>query len=269
MKASVYVHNTSAGGVSEHIMAIAEGLQRHGVAVSYFHGFPEPDADFAVCWGWRKGDRIRQNGFTKPILVAERAYLPDRFEWTSLGWDGLNGRARWPQAQDNGQRFWRNWGAYARAWEEFDGYYLVIGQVLGDAALTMVDFTKWVRETIEGLQRLDVDVRFRAHPEALKRGQTFGVPDHLVIGGDLQDNLAGAAAVVTWNSNTGVDAVLAGVPTVTSDIGAMAWPVTSHSIFEPLVMPDRNEWFRDMAWRQFTMNEIRSGFAWEIVSTAM
>ena len=269
MRAAVYLNRTGNGGISGQMTALAEGFVRHGVAVSYFNVTPDFTADFAVVWGWRKGAHIRAQGFTKPILVAERAYLPDRFEWTSLGWDGLNGRARWPEAQDRGERFWRYWGDKTYEWERFDGYWLIIGQVLGDAALTMVNFPKWVDETIEALERKGVDVIFRPHPEAVRRGQTFNVPEYMIQQGPLSDALAEAACVVTWNSNTGVDAVLAGVPTITHDEGAMAWDVSSHSVFESLTTPNREGWFRDMAWKQWTMDEMRSGRAWEVVRSAM
>lgn len=269
MRAAVYLNRTGTGGTSPHMMAVAQGLSRHGISVSYFNDRPDDGVDFAVVWGWRKGARLRAAGFAKPILVAERAYLPDRFEWTSLGWDGLNGRARWPEAQDGGERFWRHWGDRACEWERFDGYHLVIGQVLGDTALTMVNFQEWVEETIDALDKMGVDVRFRPHPEAVRRGQQFRVPDYMVIGGTLSEALSEATCVVTWNSNTGVDAVLAGVPAVAFDEGAMAWPVTSHNLSEPLATPDRTEWFRDMAWRQWTMADISSGFAWSVVREAM
>lgn len=266
MKAAVHGNRTARNAVSGHIIAMDAGLRRHGIAVV---GANDLTADFAVCWSWRTGLRIRKSGFDRPILVMERGYLGDRLQvWTSLGWDGLNGRARFPEPQDQGQRFWANHGHLACEWERFDGYHLVIGQVLGDTALTMVNFQEWVEETIDALDKMGVDVRFRPHPEAVRRGQQFRVPDYMVIGGTLAEALSEAACVVTWNSNTGVDAVLAGVPAVTFDEGAMAWPVTSHNLIEPLVMPDRTEWFRDMAWRQWTMDEIASGFAWSVVREA-
>lgn len=269
MKAAVYTSNSTRGVVSGHMIAMSAGLVRHGVDVSYFHGVPDLAADFAVCWGWRKGMRIRAGGFTKPILVMERGYFPDRFEWTSLGWDGLNGRARWNGAHDRGERFWRNFGHLACEWERYNGYTLIIGQVEGDAALHGVDFARWVRETMDEADRLGQLVYFRAHPEAVRRNQIIPVTRDFILGGTLQEAFSGAGRVVTFNSNTGVEAVLAGIPTVTMDEGAMAWPVTSHSLHAPLVMPDRSEWFRDMAWRQWSMDEIASGFAWEIVREAM
>lgn len=267
MKAAVHGSRTSRNGVSGHIIAMDAGLRRHGIEIV---GAGDATADFAVCWSWRTGKRIRSQGFDRPILVMERGYVGDRMKvWTSLGWDELNGRARFPVAQDNGERFWKHHGHLVREWEIFDGYWLVIGQVIGDTALTMVDFPAWVLDTIDELDRQGRDVRFRPHPEAVRRGQTISVPDYMRVGGTLADAFSGAACVVTWNSNTGVEAVLAGIPTITMDEGAMAWPVTSHSISHPLVTPDRNEWFRDMAWTQWTLDEISSGSAWEVVKTAM
>lgn len=252
-----------------HADAMAEGLRCHGVEVSTFGHLPDSAADFCTVWGWRCGERVRQAGFTKPILVMERGFLGDRFSWTSLGWDGLNGRARWNESHDNGERFWSNFDHLAYEWERFDGYALLIGQVEGDMALKGVDFGAWCRRAVSVLQGRGFDVRFRAHPEAVKRGQPAPVASSLVMEGTLADALSSAACVVTWNSNTAVEAVLAGIPSFAVDPGSMAWPVTAHGPLDDLIMPDRSDWFRDMAWRQWSMEEISSGFAWNVVREAM
>lgn len=248
---------------------MACGLARHGIETATFGGMPDPASDFCTVWGWRAGERIRAGGYDKPILVMERGYIGDRWQWTSLGWDGLNGRARWNAAKDDGERFWKNHGHLACGWEKHDGYVLLIGQVDGDMALRGVNFGAWAKGCVSSLEARGLDVRFRPHPEAIRRGQTPPVTSGQHVGGDLRDALAGASFVVTWNSNTGVDAVLAGVPAVTMDEGAMAWPITSHSIDAPLVTPDRSQWFRDMAWRQWTLSEFEDGSAWEVVREAM
>lgn len=268
MRAAVYLSPGKA--VSGHLAAMIHGLQRHGIVASTFSHMPDPMADFAVTWGWRVARRIKEGGFAKPVLVMERGYLGDRMQiWTSLGWDGLNGRARFPEPQDGGQRFWSNHGHLAKEWERFDGYYLVAGQVLGDQSLLGVDYLEWLKDTIDELDRMGVDARFRSHPEAVKRGQVFPVPSYMVSTGTLADDLAEAACVIAYNSNATVDAVLAGIPAVTCDEGAMAFSITSHHVSQPLVTPDRSEWFRQMAWCQWTTSEIQSGEAWEIVRTAM
>lgn len=247
---------------------MAAGLIRHGIEVEFFDVSP-PAADFAVGWSWRVGERIRSAGFGRPFLTMERGYLGDRFQWTSLGWNGLNGRARFPTAKDSGERFWENFGDLAREWERFDGYALVIGQVEGDMALRGIDYRAWVGRTINTLLAMGMEVRFRPHPEAMRRGIPQAADSEFFIGGTLNEAFERAGCVVTLNSNTGVESVLAGIPTITSDLGAMAWPVTSHGFVDDLIMPCRKNWFRDMAWRQWSIDEIRSGFAWEVVREAM
>ena len=103
-------------------------------------------------------------------------------------------------------------------------------------------------------------MRFRPHPVAVQRGQHHNVPRAVTSEQSLADDLAGAAVVVTFNSNTGVDAVLAGKPTVTMDAGAMAWPVTDHVLGQHGEY-DRESWAYRMAWKQWRDEEISSGDA--------
>lgn len=266
MKAAVYF--VPERHHANHLGKMADGLRRHGIEVSLFNAYPDLTADFAVVWGARVMERIRQDGFSGPVLVMERGFIGDRFSWTSLGWNGLNGRARWNEPQDNGERFWSNFGHLVNEWEAFGGYALLIGQVDGDMALRGVNFAQWCRQAIDVMTDKGMDVRFRPHPEAVKRGQPLPVTSAPVLDGTLADALSGAACVITWNSNTAVEAVLAGVPAVAADEGSMAWPVAAHEIGE-IAMPDREEWFRAMSWRQWAMDEVADGSAWDVVRAAM
>jgi hypothetical protein len=110
-------------------------------------------------------------------------------------------------------------------------------------------------------------VVFRPHPHP--RGEWLRLPDVETSTGTLAEALDGAAFAVTCNSNSAVDAVLAGVPTVTLDYGAMAWDVTSHDLDQPIVTPDRDAWAAWLAGVQWSHDEIRSGTAWASVSRAM
>lgn len=71
--------------------------------------------------------------------------------------------------------------------------------------------------------------------------------------------------VVSFNSSTDVEATLAGVPAVITDVGSLSYPVAAHSVFDPVVTPDRTNWGHQMAWRQWTLAELRSGEAWDHV----
>ena len=63
--------------------------------------------------------------------------------WTSLGWNGLNGRSTWNAPADNGERFSENHGHLLKPWRKKDGYALIMGQVRGDAALSDVVIDHW------------------------------------------------------------------------------------------------------------------------------
>lgn len=98
-----------------------------------------------------------------------------------------------------------------------------------------------------------------------RQGSTFCPPTAVLSTNErLIDDLHWAALAVSYNSTAGVEAVLAGVPTVTLDEGAMAWPVSGHTIFDR-VKPDREAWCHQLAWTQFSLDEIRSGFCWEML----
>lgn len=77
-------------------------------------------------------------------------------------------------------------------------------------------------------------------------------------------NFEDCRQAVTLNSSVGVQCVLAGIPTVTMDEGAMAWPVTSHVVGE-IATPDRLPWCHWLAWTQWTDDEIREGKPWKFL----
>lgn len=266
MRASVY--QSPSADVNGLLDAIAAGLAKHEIGVDRFRDSPLLRPDFAVVWGWRVGQRIRKEGFDGPILVAERGYLGDRMKvWTSLGWDGLNGRARFPQV-DDGSRFEKHFAAYLKPWREGEGYALLVGQVRTDTAVQGTDIISWYRRTAEELLLSGWEVRFRQHPREIERNMgVVKVPGTTYSTASLAEDLAGAAMAVTFNSNTGVDAIMAGVPVYAEDQGSMVWPIASHD--GEIVKPDRQPHLDRLAWCQWQKAELADGSAWEAVKGAM
>lgn len=86
----------------------------------------------------------------------------------------------------------------------------------------------------------------------------------------LGERLKRCYAVVTWTSNVAVDAICAGVPAFCYGESA-AQPVAYHLDEVDLLLSfprrhvDRAAWAASLAWGQFTVNEVASGFAREIV----
>ena len=228
--------------------AMARGLERHGVTIGN-------DGDFSVCWGWRVGEQCAGD-----VLVMERGHVGDRNQYASCGWNGLGRRGQY--ATGTADR-WRNaWVRLLSPWRYTNGYALILGQCPGDMSLAtmMCTMEQWAQNVTDQLIADGRTVVYRPHPA---NGGDYIPTGALPATASLADDLAGAAMAVTWNSTSAVEAVLSGVPTVTCDEGAMAWPVTSHSLDEPLITPDRYQWCADLAWSQFSMQEIESGMAWE------
>src|SRR5690606_8866320 len=119
----------------------------------------------------------------------------------------------------------------------------------------------WYAEAVRQAQAAyGLPVKFRPHPRAVAKGYQQRPSNAEPSTGSLAEALADAHVAVTWNSNSAVDAVLAGVPTVAVDAGSMAWDVAAHSI-GTIVRPDRSNWMVRLAWSQWSLDEIASGAA--------
>jgi hypothetical protein len=251
----------------DHLTNMARGIRACGDDAEFFTSDPCKDADACVSWGWRVGSRVKEKTGV-PVLVMERGYIGDRMKvWTSLGWDGLNGHARFNEVFESG-RFARHFSANLKPWRDNGGYALIMGQVMGDMSLVNVDIVQWYKDTATALWKEGWDIRFRPHPESDKKGhERPRVPFAKVSEGSLDDALSGAGLVVAWNSNSLVDAVMAGVPIYAGDCGSMVYDLASRD-FNP-VKPSREKRLNEIANVQWTIEEIKSGKAWEIVREAM
>lgn len=270
MKIAVYAHLPE--DVSPHSYAFVRGLKRHGIDASVFSPGQEAPAncDIVAAWGWRNCSRYRHRKvdggiIQRPVIVLERGFI-DRMKWTSIAWNGLNGRGEWNEAADNGERFDKNFGHMVGDWYRGDGYALIMGQVKGDAALAGVDIDEWYVQARNALfARGFEEVRIREHPVAIQQRRRLLSLQEIAIEGSLDEALSGASVVVTYNSNSGVDAALAGIPVIACDEGSMAWPVAAHGLEAEIITPDRRQWCTDLSWRQWTLDEMSSGFAWDHV----
>lgn len=237
--------------------AFAEGLRRHGWEVTLSS---DPRVcDLLVLWGVRRQHWIKQQlARGGEVVILERGYLADRFEWTSVSFGGeLNGRAEFRGPFHDGSRWEKHFAHLMQPWRQRpDGPVVIMGQVPGDQAVRAIDIDRWCKCTAEHYQEQGRKVIIRKHPKV----QPVQRP--------LADVLAEAERVVTFNSNSGVDAVLAGVPTIAVDRGSMAWDVTGHDLKEDPPTPDRTAWAHRLSWCQWRMDEMRSGACWDAIQAS-
>jgi len=239
--------------------AFIQGLRLHGLSCEVRNYRQISKCDIAVVWSAHHVPELQCTDY----IIMERGFVGGRVRFTSVGWNGLNGRADFKSKHSPADRRIQ-YGIEPEPWKLGGDYILVMGQVAGDAAVKGLDLNAWYKSVIEIIRSVtDKPVRFRPHPLSRSIAPDTGIP---VLDGDLFDVLDGASLCVTWNSNSGVDAVMAGVPTIALDPGSMAWPVTSHDLIVGIHhphMPDRMQWLNNLMYSQWTVDEIRSGLAWE------
>ena len=111
-------------------------------------------------------------------------------------------------------------------------------------------------------KKFDLPVHFRQHPNLTKKGLKQNIKNTIFNKEeDYQECLKKALLVVTFNSNSSVDALLAGKPTYVHDRGAMAYDFTNNDLSNiQLDEPkNRKKFFDNLAWKQYTIEEISSG----------
>lgn len=224
------------------LSALAAGFARLGIPCRWVDGASPPlPEEWLVVWGHNDVAALEaQRAAGGDYLVAECGYLGDRLAQCSLGFNGLHGAAWVPPPGDTrrGQRW-----AHLLQPRHGGRYALIMGQVPGDAAIAGVDFPAWVEFKAHVARKRGLPVYYRPHPLG---SHACALP---VLGGSLAEDLAGAAVVYTYSSNSGVDAVLAGCAVQADSPRSMVYGG----------MIDRPRWLNSLAWRQWTEREVAGG----------
>jgi len=207
---------------------------------------------------------LRQREEGKRTIVLERGYV-NRESYFAAGWDGLNGRADFVNKNSPDDR-WNDLGVPLIPHHnitEARRRVLVCGQVPSDASVQNVDIFMWCQQAVAQLKNFGVpaqDIVFRPHPLAYDRTpMIFGVKTSYE---PLHVDLAKAHAVVTYNSNTAVEALIHGLLVYAADEGSMVWDVCKRKLREVLThgaFPDRTQWANDLAYTQWTHEEMSKG----------
>lgn len=201
----------------------------------------------------------------KNVVVLETGYLNrgnGAENHYAAGFNGLNGRADFRNEESPPDRF-EKLGIELKPWiKKEDGVVLLCSQVPWDASVQNINMTEWILDMAHLMHQItDKRIVFRPHPLA-KMPPLNGMEYSTV---PVKEDLKRAFAVVTYNSNTAVEAVMEGIPSFSFDVGSMAYEVTSHNLntLEKFYTPDRKQWAYNLAYCQWTLDEMRKGETWE------
>lgn len=183
------------------------------------------------------------------VIVSENGYLGNDAngkQHYAIALGQHNGGGTWPS--DDGSR-WRSLGVELQPWRD-RGHHILVCPQRGIGPKRYAQHPTWPQDVAERLKKLTQrPVRIRAHPG----NQAPVVP----LEKDLQD----CWAMVTWASNAGTHALIAGVPVFYEApywILAAAGQRDLTRVDDP-ALPDRLPVFERLACAQWTLKEIASG----------
>jgi hypothetical protein len=140
-----------------------------------------------------------------------------------------------------------------------------------DASLFGLDFELWVKNTIQHLRRYtDRPIVFRDHPENKDLMKnliaTYNWANVSYSNkGTINDDLKNAHCTVAYTSGSSIDSILAGVPVIPCSECNFVWPVSSHQLseIENPKLGEREQLLYDLAYAQWSVDEIKQGKPWQ------
>lgn len=244
-----------AGDSNQHqcqkLMACVSALTPEHEVTHFRNGDQAKNCDMALFWGHQVDnyayiEQYQDSG--TPYLVLELGFTGDRKDNTTLGWNGLNGGAYRPDTPEGDQAV-----EYA-PWKDPElGNIVIMGQLAGDASLRGANIGAWCEWALHVMEERfpGRKVVFREHPK------THTAP------GEKRPNttqiLKSAGLVVTYSSNSGVDAIRAGIATIAYHPGSMAWDVAGQGLDAEVTQPCRHKWAREMHWAEWPVERIGDG----------
>ena len=224
--------------------------------------------DAAVIWSvlWTKPNRkIIWDGYrslNKPIIVLEVGGLKRNITW-KVGLNGINRDANFGN-QDCSSDRWKQFGLDLQPWNP-KSHIVVCGQ---HKQSQQWDDLHWIDNTIQEIRsHTDRPIIYRPHPRFLG-DVPAGVPiNQPKLSGnydefDFNTVIETAWAVVNHSSNPGSQAIINGIPAITSE-HSLAWPMSTRiENIETPNMLDREQWAYDLAYTEWTVDELKDGMPW-------
>lgn len=233
--------------------AMHAGITAHGDVSSIVPRFAFREARVGVMYGW-KFHRILQRH--SRFLYADRAYWRRDVFWrfAANDWSPTKGMLRGMPAD-------RLRALDVQVLPEHGGDYVL---VLGASAKAMREHgfahLAWERNACRELKRLGAKVLFRPKPSKFPQRDSLGAefaPSQL-----LERLFAGASMVVAHHSNGCVEAIAAGCAVHCVKGVAVERSVPLEAWRDPPRLPGREQFLADVAYTQWTVEEMRSGEAW-------
>lgn len=270
MRVAIYTLKGN-GGSSKTCPAMEAGARRFGYHTTVFADTqycPEQGAyyDVAVFWGYVETLQAVMRDYSaagKPAVYLDLGY------WKRDQYFKVSVNARHPTAyfqrryHDDVRR--KLFGVEPQLWRKVVGGHILLAGMGAKAAWAekLEPVESFEREVVKLLKmRTDRPIVYRPKPSwsGAKpiEGTRFSPRAE-----PLEELLANSFAVVTHHSNVAVDGLVAGVPAFA--LQGVAAPMGSSyflTIGEPFYPHNREQWLNDVAYCQWSLDEMRDGTVW-------
>lgn len=259
------------------IYAFMEGVKKHGYTDIIYYDYRDlepyvklPKRDVCVGYAARQLEAFKKLG--EDIAVLELGYIRDPVDerkWISYAWNGLNGYADVINKQCPSDRKEKYFNNILKPENTNGEIILILTQVYHDQSLD-----KYGRENIN-YDKLIRDIRkvttapifIKHHPKEWNPG-IYNITEkvsYIDKHTPLEYIFPLCKATVSINSNSSVDSLIAGVPTITLDKGSMASSIAESNIdnINNIKLPGRDNWLNNLCYSQWLIEEAASGDVWD------
>ena len=242
---------------------------------------PNEDADVAVIWSvlWRgrmldnKQIWDRYKAQNKPVIVLEVGGIKRNTTW-KMGINHINRKADFANQTWDHTR-WEKMGIDLQPWSQTGNVIVICGQHDTSHQWTgMPNMRKWTEQTVMQIRQFTQrPIIIRPHP---RNDFTIDTDKwkHVRINKPIRDwatyddtnfkkILQSTWAVVNHSSNPAMESVFNGIPVFVSE-DSLCYDVGNHTFadIEHPAMPNRGNWASQLAYTEWTIDEIRNGEPW-------
>lgn len=219
---------------------------------------PKMEAHAAVMYGWKHVAALKC--YPRYVYFDLGYWRRESFYRFSInGWSPLLKRGMPPT------RF-LSLGLEIKPWRAMGDEIIVAGSTAKACAEHGLGYQQWEREAIAKLQGMGKRIVYRPKPS--DRLAT-PIPGSIMDRRPISEALDNCWGWVTHHSNSAVDALLAGIP-VHCETGAAAhFSIPLESMADPELLQGREQFLYDVAWLQWTLEEMRSGEAWRHIRSML
>lgn len=255
MKVGIFTGGETDARVIEARTAFAQGVDFCGVTPEYYLAkdgkMQTPELDVAVIWGITSRRFIDRTWYRDVVrasyphvICIERGFVK-RDIYYSAGWGGTAGLGKYCNQHSPADR-WQKLGVELKPLKDGKSQrILIFGQVPWDTSVQdCSDYDSWLDQTVSVIREeySCENVRLRSHPQISTPARS------------LDEDLEWADCAIAWSSTGLVDANIAGLRTIAVSPRSMAWQDKHIS---------RDQWAFNLAYTQWSIDEMRMGLAWE------